>query len=158
MQNQEIRKQLQRLQTLIKRVDEACGGNIEMQSHWAKYICILSAGVIENALREFYTDYAVKQVSEPVGRYVSSTISPIKNPKIQKFLEIASAFQQAWRDELEIYANLEGRGDAINSIMTNRHQVAHGKSHISNITLAQLKEYLAKAVEVLEFIDQQCNS
>ncbi len=156
MQNREISRQLQRLESLIARADEATNRNIEMQSHWAKYICILSAGVIENALKELYIDYATSKVSKPLATYVSSHISRTNNPKIEVFIKFASVFNETWKDELIGFADDRGRGDAIDSIMTNRHQIAHGKAHISNITLAQVKDYLKKAIEVLEFIEAQC--
>ena len=157
MQNREIAKQLQRLDILIKKTDEACVNNLELQAEWAKYLCILSAGLIENALKEIYIEFAHKKTSKPIANYLSSTISPIRNPKTQKFLDVAEAFSLAWKDELENYVNINGRLEAIDSIMNQRHLIAHGKNQNSNITLGKLKEYLAKSVEVIEFIEQQCS-
>ncbi len=157
MQNREIAKQLQRLDTPIKKTDEACANNLELQAEWAKYLCILSAGLIENALKEIYIGFAYKKTSKPIANYISSAISPIRNPKTQRFLDIAEAFSPAWRDELENYVNINGRLEAIDSIMNQRHLIAHGKNQHSNITLGNLKDYLAKSVEVIEFIEKQCN-
>jgi len=157
MQNQEIHKQLQKLNDLIQRTQSACHNDFELQSHWAKYICILSAGLLENALKELYSDYAKKQVSQPVANFVSSNLSHIRSPKMQKFLEIAAAFKEDWKDELENYVNSNGRTEAVDSIMNNRHLIAHGKNHNSNISLAQIKDYLNKAKEVLVFIETQCS-
>jgi len=42
------------LQYLIKRTNEVAKGDIELQSHWAKYICVLCSGLLENAIQEFY--------------------------------------------------------------------------------------------------------
>lgn len=157
MQNREIAKQLQRLNDLIKKTDEACAGNLELQAEWSKYLCILSAGLIENALKAIYTEFAQKKVSKPIANYVSSTISPIRNPKTQRFLDIAAAFNPMWEDELEAYVTDNGRLEAIDSIMSQRHLIAHGQNQNSNITVAKLKDYLTKSIEVLEFIEQQCN-
>jgi hypothetical protein len=44
--------------------------------------------------------------------------------------------------------------DAIDAIMSNRHLVAHGKD--SGISLARVSVYLRKSVEVIEFIEKQC--
>ena len=57
MKNQEVSRQLQRLQSLIKRTNAASRGDIEMQAHWAKYLCVLSAGFLENALKEIYAEF-----------------------------------------------------------------------------------------------------
>ncbi|HYP25328.1 MAG TPA: HEPN domain-containing protein [Blastocatellia bacterium] len=157
MQNREIARQLNRLYALIKKSEEACAGNLELQAEWAKYLCILSAGLIENALKEIYIEFAQKKTSRPIANFLSSIISPIRNPKTQRFLDIAAAFNPTWKDELENHVNINGRLEAIDSIMNQRHLIAHGQNQNSNITLAKLKDYLAKSVEVLEFIEQQCN-
>lgn len=156
MHNQQIVRQIQKLQSLVKASQEACNDNIEMQSQWAKYICVLSAGLVENALKEIYTEYAYRTVSKPVAKFVSSHISQIRNPKIDKLLDIAGSFKDNWKIDLENFANLNGRADALNSIMNNRHLIAHGQNHNSNLTLVQVKDYLAKTIEVLEFVEQQC--
>jgi hypothetical protein len=49
-----------------------------------------------------------------------------------------------------------GRKDAIDSIMNNRHLIAHGKD--SGITVARVNDYLRKCIEVIEFIEAQCHS
>jgi hypothetical protein len=46
------------------------------------------------------------------------------------------------------------RKEAIDTIMTNRHQIAHGR--YSGITLARVDQYLSRTVEVAEFIEGQC--
>jgi len=156
MLNRELSRQLQRLQDLIKKADEACDGNLELQAHWAKYICVLSAGFLENAIKEVYTDFAQKQVSQPIANFVASKLSPIRSPKATLFLETSVAFNAIWKGELETYLNDDGRREAIDSIMSHRHLIAHGKYFNSGISLAQVKEYIRKAVEVVEFIEQQC--
>lgn len=138
MHNREIARQFQRLQDLVKKSDEATAGAIELQAQWAKYLCILSAGLLENAIKEIYIEYAQNQVSKPIANFISSLLSPTRNPKSQKFLEIAAAFNPAWKVELENYLNDDGRGDAIDSIMNHRHLIAHGKSHNSNISLGRV--------------------
>jgi hypothetical protein len=156
MHNREIARQFQRLQYLITKSGEATAGNIELQADWAKYLCILSAGLLENAIKEIYIDYARNQVSKPIANFIGSILSPIRNPKSLKFLEIATAFNPIWKDELENHLRDNGRGDAIDTIMSNRHLIAHGKSHNSNVSLAQIKEYVTKAEQVLQFIEEQC--
>lgn len=157
MRNQEITRQLQSITDLINNTQSATSSSIELQAQWAKYICILSAGLIENALKELYINYATKQVSVPIAKYVSSKLSAIRNPRMDRFLETAGAFSPSWKNDLEVFSDNNGRGYAIDTIMGNRHLIAHGQSHRSTITLVQVKEYLKKAVEILEFIESQCS-
>lgn len=154
MRNQELSRQIQQLNSLIARTDQASAGDIEMQSHWAKYICVLSAGLLENALTELYTEYALGAASEAVAAYVRANISKIQNPKTSRYVQIASTFKKEWGKELSIFANEEGRKEALDSIMSNRHLIAHGKR--SDISMARVKEYLRKSIELIELVEQQC--
>jgi hypothetical protein len=156
MLNQELSRQIQQLKSLIQRADEACNGNAELQAEWARYLCVLSAGLLENAIKILYSEFAKGKVTAPIANYISSTLSPIRSPKPQKFIETAAIFKDEWKMELESYLDDNGRREAIDSIMTHRHSIAHGKSRNSNITLTKLKDYLAKCIEALEFIEQQC--
>ena len=156
MSNREVLRQIQRLRSLINRASSACDEDVELRSHWAKYISIICAGLLENALKEIYTDYASKQVSRPVANFVSSKLSQIRNPKSSVFLEVAVVFNTVWKTELEDFMRDEGRGDSIDSIINNRHLIAHGSDQNSGVTISQVKDWLEKAVEVLEFIESQC--
>ena len=125
-----------------------------MRAHWAKYLCVLSAGFLENAIEEVYGDFVRSAASKPVADYATSVLSRIQNPNTPKFLGTARSFRSDWATALEAFVDDEGRREAINSIMKNRHEIAHGK--YSGITIAQIKEYLDRAVEVVEFIENQC--
>lgn len=140
----------------MKRATEAAGDNLELQAEWARYICIVTSGILENSLKELYIDFAKQKASAPIAKYISSQIFQLRNPKTQRFLDIASAFSQTWHLELEAYVGDNGRSEAIDSIMNQRHLIVHGKYKNSNITMASIKEYFSKAVEVLDFIEQQC--
>ncbi len=156
MHNRKIAAQIQRLRDLIRKTNDACGENIELQSHWAKYVCIVSAGLLENSVKEVYIEYASNQVSAPVANFVASKLSQIRNPKAERFLEISSTFSSTWRSELDDFMQEEGRREAIDSIIMNRHLIAHGNEQQSGVTVSQMNEWLKKAIEVLEFIEGQC--
>ncbi len=131
MRNRELSRQIQQLNALITRTDQASAGDVEMQSHWAKYICVLSAGLLENTLPELYAEYAQGSASPAIALYVRTSVSKIQNPKTARFIETAGAFKKEWEEELRAFADDEGRKDAVDSIMSNRHRIAHGKYRTS---------------------------
>lgn len=154
MRNPELIRQLQRLKGLIGRTTAASAGDLEIQAHWAKYLCVLAAGFLENAISEIYADFVRNSASEPVANYTCRVLVQIQNPKTSKFIETARLFKESWAEALEIFVAQDGRSDAINSIMSNRHLIAHGKD--SGITIVRLREWLEKSVEVIDFIESQC--
>ena len=154
MNNRELSRQLQVLKSLFDKVKALPEGDIEIISHWAKYLCVLTAGFIENSLSEVYIDFTARSSSSHVASFSRKVLSQIQNPKTERFIEITSSFNKSWGDDLELFVGENGRREAINSIMTNRHKIAHGES--SDITYHRLRDYLSKAIEVIEFIEQQC--
>lgn len=151
MRSRELARQLQELEALIERSDEACGDSIEMRSEWAKYLCVRSAGFLEIGLREIFSSFVRDTSHEAVGRFAVGQLKRISNPKAGRFVEVARAFKKKWSEELEEFVTDDGRDDAINSIMVNRHKIAHGED--SGITMMRVKEYLKKSVEVVKFLE-----
>ena len=154
MDNNRLTRQLRRINSLIQRARQTSFQDIELQAHWGRYLCVLVAGFLENALTEIYTDFAKRAASEPVASFAGSALARIQNPNAERFLQTARAFKSSWADELEQFLGEEGCKEAIDSIIANRNQIAHGQD--SGITIVRVSDYLEKCVQVIEFLEAQC--
>ncbi len=154
MKNQEISRQIQRLEALYARARDASDTQLDLQAHWARYLCILLSGLVENGIKEIYSDFIGRAASKPVADYAIAYLLTVQNPKAEKILLIAGSFKKEWREQLQVYLDDQGRKDAVDSVMANRNQIAHGKD--VNITLGRLRSFLDKVIDVLAFIEQQC--
>lgn len=155
MQNAELNKQYRQIQRLIEDTQKSCGDNLELHGHWGKYICVLAAGFLENAISEVYMNFVASSASPAVSNFTQRALEKIQNPKSSRFVEIARSFKKEWGEELEIFLDSgNDRKNAIDSIMNNRHAIAHGKN--SSISVIRVKEYLERSVEVIEYIEKQC--
>lgn len=125
----------------------------EVQSHWARYLCVLVSGFIEAAVRSIYGQYAKDKAAPYVANYVERELEYFQNPSMGKILEIARAFSPAWETELRAASEGAPR-DAVDSIVANRHNIAHGR--VTGISYVQVREYYGRAVPVVELIDEQC--
>ncbi|HEX3797892.1 MAG TPA: HEPN domain-containing protein [Verrucomicrobiae bacterium] len=153
MRNADIARQLASIRALVLNSSSATADDLELQSHWARYACVLTAGLLENAVIALYTNFVTRIAPKPIGDYASIQLGKIQNPKTKRFLEISGSFKESWAKDLETFVDLNGRREAIDAIMANRHQIAHGQN--SDITIARISNYLNKAEEVLEFIENQ---
>jgi len=153
----ELVRQEASLRHLIKRVGhDPSTRALEMQAHWARYLCVLTSGFVENVARTLYGEYTSKNSYSPaVVRYAKKQLDGIQNPRPDRLVALAASFDPKWGRELDAYINQDYRSDAINAIMSHRHLIAHGRS--SNITVGQLNLYLSKVVQVAEYIEGQCN-
>jgi len=154
MINRELTRQLQQLRALNKRATTSSLSDLELLAHWARYMCVLVAGFLENAIEEVYSDFVESASSPAVASFALRALARIRNPNAQRFLEVAGSFKDSWRSELDAFLSLEGRKDALDSILANRHLIAHGNS--SGITIVRVNDYLDKCVQVIEFIESQC--
>ena len=156
MRNGYLNRQLQLLRHLIARTNTATQ-EISMQEHWAKYLCVVAAGFVETGLQTIYSDFSERRTPRQVARYVSRRLGNVTNPNAQRFIQVAGDFSGEWRRELEEYLNSDDalRKHALDSLMANRNQISHGKT--SGVTVSRVTDYLDRCVEVLEFIEDQCD-
>ncbi len=150
MQNQSLQNQLAEINSLIAM---APADDI-MRIHWGRYMCILVAGFMENALQTIYSDYVAISANDNVASYANARILRIRNPNASTFIATARAFNSIWGDELSSFINGNQRKDALDAVMSNRHSAAHGRQ--STISVEQVSAHLPKCVEIIDFIESQC--
>lgn len=149
MNNRSVSQEKQRLDHTFQLIG-TFSGDIELQSHWAKYLCVLTSGFLESSVRHLFGGYSLKKSNPIVSNYVGHNLDSFQNPKAEKILELTRFFNPEWEDQLR--RHMEGeRKDAINSIVITRHQIAHGR--FVGITYARISAYYKNAVEVIEFLD-----
>lgn len=157
MRNVRLVAQHNRIQSLLERTATATWEDIELQGHWGRYVCVLAAGLLENSTKEIYSEYVRTASSPQVGSYAASSLQNILNPNSNRFVQVASSFSKEWGSSLIDFMNANGgeRKDAIDSIMNNRHQIAHGRN--TSISVVRVRNYLESAVQVIDFIESQCS-
>ena len=76
-----------------------------------------------------------------------------QNPKTDKILDLIGKFDQTWRESID--RSLDDRQKAaINSIVSNRNQIAHGND--VGLSFARLREYYDAVIEAIELIESEC--
>jgi len=158
MRNPRLNLRLLQIRELIDRTSAATQ-DIGLQKHWGRYLCIVVAGFVEIGLQTLYSGFAEQSASEHVARYVSNRLERVTNPNARRFVEVARSFSPRWGDQLEEYLDIDtdggSRKNALDSIMNNRNLIAHGDN--VGISIHRVRDYLERAVEVLEFIEDQCD-
>jgi formyltetrahydrofolate hydrolase len=147
----------QRIDTLEAKARTApVSSDMELQAQLARFLCVLSSGLIEQALIIILDNHANKKSQSRVAQYVSYQLSRIQNAKFEDILVTVGRFDPAWRDYIEKNTSSEVK-DAIDSIVNNRNQISHGGQ--VGISLATFSEYyksLKRFIEDLEtLVDSQ---
>ena len=157
MRNIRLVSQHAAIKSLIEHTFAATQRDIELQGHWGKYLCVLVYGLLENSIKEIYGDFANNSSSPQVAKYVRARLNRIRNANSQQFIQTANDFSEEWGRSLTEYLDCDSgqRKNAINSIVKQRNQIAHGQN--TTISVARVKGYLEKSVEVIDFIESQCS-
>jgi len=155
MSDKEILRYKRQLDDLFTKVS-TLDSDLEMQSHWAKYLCIRVSGFLEVAVSTIYKNYAKNKAAPFVVNYVDKQLSSFQNPNMEKILKITRSFNPKWAEELELkLKNNSEIKDSTDSIVDVRNKIAHGEN--VGITYTRIKRYYEIALELVEFLEEQCN-
>ena len=152
MRNREVNQHKDRLDDLFKQVGEV--SDINLQGHWARYLCVLVSGFIEVSIRAILTEYVKSRADTSVANYVVRGLDRFQNPNMERILQTLGAFNPAWADEIGKLTEGELK-DAVDSVRANRNNIAHGGN--VSIRYRTIASYYDNAVKVIEIIEEQCD-
>lgn len=125
----------------------------ELKSHLANLLCVRISGLIENYLKSRISDYSDKKVPKQISRYLSLKFADITNLKESKLHDVLGQFSGEWQSGFDSFIkNNQQLKSSLDSIITNRHNIAHGK-HVS-LTLKTVKQYYEDVQKVLKELDK----
>lgn len=111
------------------------------------------SGYLEKAFREFVLEYARRNGSESLTRFVEHNARYFTNLKTGKICEYLGYFREAWADQFrdEIFEEEE---NAVNSVVNLRNRIAHGES--VSLTMGRIRGYYACVNRVVTVIGNIC--
>jgi hypothetical protein len=141
-----------RLDDLFKKISEL-PVEPEIMSHWSKYLCVLVSGFLETSITTVYSNYANNSASQNTANFAQKNLLQFQNAKMEKILSLTGMFSADWREELEIYIEEEIKA-SIDSIVANRHLIAHGR--FVGITFSQISKYYEDAKKLIQKMEHMC--
>ncbi len=143
---QSVHVEVQRIEHVLELADELPKEE-EVLSHWARYLCILIAGLIETAARLVLCEHARTHASTETASFVVNQMKYQTNLNTNKLTQLLGAFSDQWADDFD-RSLTDDQKDAIDSVLANRHNIAHGRS--VGISLVRVKDYFVRVTQVLE--------
>jgi hypothetical protein len=114
---------------------------------------VLVSGFIEKSLSEIVLEHARRTGAPSLQRFVEANTSRFTSAKAEKVLQLLAIFDPDWRRQIESTL-VDKNKDAFDSVVSLRHQIAHGSS--VGITFVRIKDYFESIVDVIELIQQTC--
>ena len=148
----EVSRLKMRLDATFERAKNV-GQDTELQSDFARYLCILVSGYIETAIVEIILEHARERNAPTLQRFVERRTKRFANAKTSRIQELLGDFDADWRKELEGFLGDEQK-DAIDSIVNQRNIIAHGGS--VEITYRRIEKYYQRAQDVIDQVAELC--
>ncbi len=155
---------LQRLELQEKRLDNlfekvSTFEENEIKSHLAKYLCIQTSGYLENVIKELIAEYHDGTCKKNTEYFVNQKLRHFTNVDNKKLEYLLNSFNVKWFD-MYFDKISDRQHQSLNSIVSQRHLISHGRESMSNISFLNMVQYyddLKEIVKVLRLVIQKSN-
>lgn len=122
----------------------------ELKNLLSSHLCVVSSGTLEECLRLHISEYARLKSPKYIAQFVAKKSRYLTNLTTEKLVGVLRDFDGTLADEINAYMD-DRRRSSLNSIISLRHAVAHGKS--PGLSFKQVMEYNVVLTEVLDKLD-----
>ncbi len=148
----QLNRREQHLDATFERARQV-DADTELLSDFAKYLCILVSGYLEQASIEILIEVTRLQSAPRVQRHIESRLHQLTNFKTQRLVDLFRSFDPDWGIQLDSFL-IDEYKDAINSIVDNRNTIAHGGN--VGITVSRVLNYYTIIKKVVKKLNEMC--
>jgi len=148
----EVDRQRQQLDATFKRAS-GLGPDPELLSDFARYLCVLVSGFLEQAVVELLVEYLRRHSDNRVQQYGEQRLRQLTYLKVQRLIDVLGSFDPDWRRDLEAFLVDEYK-DAVNGIVDLRNTIAHGR--YVGVTMKRAQDYYGRIKAVVDHLSQLC--
>lgn len=138
-----------RLSSLYARTEAQT--DLVLQSQLARYLCILTVGLVEQTLQAMAVQYSEKHARTEVTAYVSQAVEYVQNPNFERVRQFCGAFSSAWQDKFDQRV-LDDARVALNSVHSIRNTLAHGEEYA--LSFGVMYDYYKRILKLLDLIEE----
>lgn len=119
---------------------------VELRADFARHLCVLVSGFIDQTIKIYTVEYVRKRSSETVTNHVSRSIVSLTNLRAERLVSHLLSFDASWKPALDALVADE-RKAAVDSVVALRNGIAHGKP--GDVTIARMNGYYVEVGKVL---------
>jgi len=142
---QQQEKKLDKLFLLVKSIEDD-----EAKSLLSKFLCVRTSGFIESSVKNLVNEFSNGTSPKQIQKYVSHKIKYATNLYPARIAELLGAFDTDWKKNFESQITDEQKA-ALNSIISNRNNIAHGENDAINFT--SMESFYTHAKEVVAMLE-----
>jgi len=125
----------------------------KLASMLSGYLVVSISGTYEDCIEYLFTQRAGKNNDKDIQNLVKTLIDQhFRNPNYENIKKLVGALGSKQKEIIQEIANTNGKSiDGLNSIVTNKNNIAHGKA--SNATLKDIKGYHQNTLKIFEVLE-----
>jgi hypothetical protein len=148
----EVERQKRRLDATFQRAS-GIRDDAEALSDFARYLCVLVAGFLEQAVIEIALEHVKVHSHISVQRHVEQRLRQFTTAKAERIIQLLGSFDPDWRSDLEDYI-VDDHKAAVDSVVDLRNTISHGR--YVDVTLVRIQDYYGRVKEVVDHIAELC--
>ena len=145
----EVERRRRQLDTTFARA-RGLDADAELLSDFARYLCVLVSGFVEQATIELLLEYVRNRSERSIQSYVERRVRRLSNLNTPKLISVLCSFDPEWRSKLEGFIVNEYK-DALDGIVDLRNTVAHG-GYAGGVTLSNVDGYYTRIKKIINRI------
>jgi hypothetical protein len=150
----QVHSERQRLDETFKRA-ASVKDDLELSSDFARYLCVLVSGFLEQAVIELLVEFVGKRSADSIQRHLEPHLRRFTTAKSKNIIVLLGSFDLTWQKDLEDYHLVDERKDAVDSVVNLRQTISHGRS--TGVTMVSVQRYYDRVKEVVEHIADLCD-
>ena len=148
-----------RISSLLKKpalYDSDGVESLELQAHWAKYVCVLVSGYMEQSIKEIFLEYGSNKSVPAISHYIEKSWPTSKNMNYGNILDIFGKFDANWKHKVELWVDADqSRKSEINGLISWRNFISHGnESNTNGVTLHAVTYKFKIACDLIDFLEK----
>ena len=127
----------------------------EIKSHYSRYLCVLASGYLEESIKIIIKTYISTRTHPNISNYINYSTSRMTNFKTKEIGNFLNSFNSEWKEKFETILTDEEK-DSVDSVVANRHQIAHG--HNVGVSFVRVNDWYKNIKKAVEKISTIVNS
>jgi len=151
MKNQYLKDRFVGVEQEFKKAQEVSKNDPKIASMLSSYFVVFISGIFEDCVEHLFIERVSKIQDNEIENLVKELIAiQFRNPEYGNIKKLVSTLNPKYGENLRSKVN-DKNIDGLNSIVTNKNQVAHGE--ISNATLQDIETYYENALKIFEELE-----
>lgn len=134
-----LQSQQRKLEVLFDEVSKLEEDDF-FKPHLSKYLCVQVTGFLENVIKELLFDFHDHTCKYETMRFINNKLKNYSAIKHGQISDLLNSFSKEW-DETYLNSFPKEISESLNSVVAQRHLIAHGQEAGSNITYSQISKY-----------------